>query len=79
MCLAFSSKQGIRVHVRSAYASSMWMQVCADTKIGNNMIRGVSGGQRKRVTTGHLPATVPHKAWGGCMQAQTADHWKRLP
>lgn len=28
------------------------MQVCADTLIGSDQIRGVSGGQRKRVTTG---------------------------
>ncbi|CAK0759197.1 hypothetical protein CVIRNUC_002679 [Coccomyxa viridis] len=30
------------------------LEVCAGTKIGNNMIRGVSGGQRKRVTTGEM-------------------------
>ena len=28
------------------------VQVCADTFIGNDQLRGVSGGQRKRVTTG---------------------------
>lgn len=27
-------------------------QVCADTPIGNEMIRGISGGQKKRVTLG---------------------------
>ena len=31
------------------------MQVCADTLIGDDQIRGVSGGQRKRVTTGDWP------------------------
>lgn len=30
------------------------MQVCADTIVGNQMIRGISGGQRKRVTTGEM-------------------------
>lgn len=30
------------------------LQVCADTLIGDDQIRGVSGGQRKRVTTGQL-------------------------
>lgn len=28
------------------------LDVCADTILGNEMRRGVSGGQRKRVTTG---------------------------
>lgn len=37
------------------------LEVCSETQIGNEMIRGVSGGQKKRVTTGeargdHLPA-----------------------
>lgn len=27
-------------------------QVCENTLVGNDMIRGVSGGQKKRVTTG---------------------------
>ncbi|KAL8118558.1 hypothetical protein AgCh_016181 [Apium graveolens] len=30
------------------------LDVCADTIVGNQMIRGVSGGQRKRVTTGEM-------------------------
>ncbi|DBA79271.1 TPA: hypothetical protein ACH3X2_007820 [Trebouxia sp. C0005] len=30
------------------------LDVCADTLIGDDQIRGVSGGQRKRVTTGEL-------------------------
>lgn len=28
------------------------LDVCADTIVGSEMIRGISGGQRKRVTTG---------------------------
>jgi ABC-type multidrug transport system ATPase subunit len=28
------------------------LEVCADTVVGNEMLRGISGGQRKRVTTG---------------------------
>lgn len=28
--------------------------MCADTIVGNQMIRGISGGQRKRVTTGEM-------------------------
>ncbi|KAK4412483.1 ABC transporter G family member 31 [Sesamum alatum] len=30
------------------------LDVCADTLVGNDMLRGVSGGQRKRVTTGEM-------------------------
>ncbi|XP_043723662.1 ABC transporter G family member 31-like [Telopea speciosissima] len=30
------------------------LDVCADTFVGNEMLRGVSGGQRKRVTTGEM-------------------------
>lgn len=28
------------------------LDICSDTIVGNDMLRGVSGGQRKRVTTG---------------------------
>uniref|UniRef100_A0A453F1F7 ABC transporter domain-containing protein n=1 Tax=Aegilops tauschii subsp. strangulata TaxID=200361 RepID=A0A453F1F7_AEGTS len=28
------------------------LDICADTLVGNEMLRGISGGQRKRVTTG---------------------------
>ncbi|CAN0916650.1 ABC transporter G family member 31 [Linum grandiflorum] len=30
------------------------LDVCADTKVGSHMLRGVSGGQKKRVTTGEM-------------------------
>ncbi|KAF2301529.1 hypothetical protein GH714_025541 [Hevea brasiliensis] len=30
------------------------LEVCADIMVGNEMLRGVSGGQRKRVTTGEM-------------------------
>lgn len=35
-------------------SASVVLQVCADTIVGNQMLRGVSGGQRKRVTTGEM-------------------------
>lgn len=28
------------------------LETCADTVVGNEMLRGISGGQKKRVTTG---------------------------
>ncbi|TYJ33862.1 hypothetical protein E1A91_A05G131600v1 [Gossypium mustelinum] len=30
------------------------LDICADTLVGNEMLRGISGGQRKRVTTGEM-------------------------
>lgn len=30
------------------------LDICSDTVVGNDMLRGISGGQRKRVTTGKI-------------------------
>ncbi|WJX79102.1 transcription factor, variant 2 [Trifolium repens] len=37
------------------------LEICADTIVGNAMLRGISGGQRKRVTTGEM-LVGPYKA-----------------
>ncbi|CAL8998997.1 unnamed protein product [Prunus brigantina] len=37
------------------------LDVCSETIVGNDMLRGVSGGQKKRVTTGEM-AVGPRKA-----------------
>ncbi|WJX79105.1 transcription factor [Trifolium repens] len=36
------------------YLKILGLETCADTVVGNAMLRGVSGGQRKRVTTGEM-------------------------
>ena len=46
----YVAEQGRRYVVGNSL--SLLAQVCADTLIGDDQIRGVSGGQRKRVTTG---------------------------
>lgn len=35
------------------------LEICADTMVGNDMLRGISGGQRKRVTTGKESGSTP--------------------
>lgn len=52
--IAQASSVGGRTHsVSTDYVLKvLGLDVCADTVVGSDMLRGVSGGQRKRVTTG---------------------------
>lgn len=36
------------------FTQILGLDVCADTIVGNEMMRGISGGQKRRVTTGRL-------------------------
>jgi ABC-type multidrug transport system ATPase subunit/ABC-type multidrug transport system permease subunit len=54
------------------------LQNCADTRLGNAMIRGVSGGERKRVTTGEMafglkPVSLMDEISTGLDSAATFD------
>ncbi|KAL9227633.1 hypothetical protein vseg_003301 [Gypsophila vaccaria] len=48
-------RKGQRENVVTDYILKLLgLEICADTVVGNDMIRGISGGQRKRVTTGEM-------------------------
>jgi hypothetical protein len=36
------------------------LELCADTMVGDELLRGISGGQRKRVTTGKILTNYIH-------------------
>ncbi|XP_042516397.1 pleiotropic drug resistance protein 1-like [Macadamia integrifolia] len=47
--------EGQEVSVVTDYVLKiLGLEVCADTMVGDQMLRGISGGQRKRVTTGEM-------------------------
>ncbi|KAL4304239.1 hypothetical protein GQ457_10G008600 [Hibiscus cannabinus] len=50
-----SSVGGKKHNIATDYVLKvLGLDVCSDTVVGNDMLRGVSGGQRKRVTTGEM-------------------------
>ncbi|KAK3219635.1 hypothetical protein Dsin_013605 [Dipteronia sinensis] len=57
-----ASTKGEETNVVTDYIIKvLGLEICADTMVGDDMLRGISGGQRKRVTTGELlvgPARV---------------------
>ncbi|KAF9617024.1 hypothetical protein IFM89_033094 [Coptis chinensis] len=50
-----SALEGQKENVVTEYILKiLGLDICADTMVGDEMIRGISGGQRKRVTTGEM-------------------------
>ncbi|CAD5166539.1 unnamed protein product [Musa acuminata subsp. malaccensis] len=50
-----SAMKGQETNVTTDYILKiLGLEVCADTMVGDEMLRGISGGQRKRVTTGEM-------------------------
>ncbi|GMF22712.1 unnamed protein product [Phytophthora fragariaefolia] len=51
---AQSTARSLLLHLPQITMELLGLQHCADTIIGGNLLRGVSGGERKRVTTGEM-------------------------
>ena len=50
-----AGRQGQDGSVAAEYIIRMLgLEMCADTPVGNTVIRGISGGQKKRVTSGEM-------------------------
>lgn len=55
MYMKGTSIEGLKGSLKTDYILKiLGLDICADTIIGNAMIRGISGGERKRVTTGEM-------------------------
>lgn len=44
------------------------MQICADTVAGDAMLRGISGGQKKRLTTAEMVSSVRYLQYTDCLR-----------
>ncbi|ETK77479.1 hypothetical protein L915_16276, partial [Phytophthora nicotianae] len=51
---ALEATKNIFAHYPEIVIQQLGLQICQDTVVGDNMLRGVSGGERKRVTTGEM-------------------------
>ena len=55
-----SAARGKRRSIMTDYTLRLLgLEACADTPIGSQLVRGISGGQRKRVTTGAAALPAP--------------------
>ncbi|XP_043695113.1 pleiotropic drug resistance protein 1-like [Telopea speciosissima] len=55
LLLKAASIEGQEISVVTDYIlKTLGLEICADTMVGDQMLRGISGGQRKRVTTGEM-------------------------
>ncbi|KAL1532411.1 transcription factor [Salvia divinorum] len=55
MFMKAAATEGDEANVVTEYILKvLGLDICADTIVGNEMLRGISGGQRKRVTTGEM-------------------------
>lgn len=51
---ALEAAQAFVRHLPEVIIQQLGLEICQDTVVGNAMLRGVSGGERKRVTTGEM-------------------------
>ncbi|KAJ0530511.1 putative ABC transporter, ABC-2 type transporter, ABC-transporter domain-containing protein [Helianthus annuus] len=59
-----SASKGQEANVVTDYTLKLLgLDICADTLVGDQMIRGISGGQKKRVTTGKTVKTHSFFSW----------------
>ncbi|GAB9474258.1 Atp-binding protein, partial [Globisporangium polare] len=51
---ALEAAKAMFAHYPEIIIQQLGLEICQDTIVGNGMLRGVSGGERKRVTTGEM-------------------------
>ncbi|XP_020588143.1 ABC transporter G family member 39-like [Phalaenopsis equestris] len=54
MYMKATTLEGQEIVITNYILKILGLDICADTLVGDQMIRGISGGQKKRVTTGEM-------------------------